>query len=266
MADTNRSGNLVGIDESTQTKTHASEATKAAEAEQTTTTSEPAPSQEGLGITQNTDTVPDKFRDEQGNVDVEKLLKSYNELEKSYYSKNKKDEPAKQSETSLSNAFQDPELNAKYQAEYLENGALSKESIKELGFPEALVNEYLGLKLAESRRFEQEVKESIGGEEGFLALSQWAVTNLSEGEILAYNNAVNQGGETAKLAVQGVYAKYKEGNSNPPSKRLSGSEILSKGDVYYSQQDLLNDMMSPEYKRSPEFQAKVQEKLSRSNI
>jgi hypothetical protein len=223
-------------------------------------------------------TVPEKFRGADGTLNTEKLLASYNELEKAYAGKaptqeesapsepqglsiEKKVEPAK--------GLNDPQKNAEFVAEFLETGTLSDASIEAMGWgvehKESVV-EYFQLKHEAQQRSDNAIIESIGGQESFAAMSEWAVSNLSEGELDAYNNAVQAGGEYAKLAVEALNSKFKSTQSQEPGKRLTGNEIVSQGDVYFSQQDWLNDMMKPEYKSSPEFQNKVLEKLRRSNI
>jgi hypothetical protein len=222
-------------------------------------------------------TVPEKFRGADGTLDTTKLLASYNELEKAYAGKTPaQDESAPSEPQGLSiekpvtpKGLTDPQKNAEFVSEFLETGTLSDASIEAMGYPKEhkeSVVEYFQLKHEAQQRSDNAIIESIGGQESFAAMSEWAVSNLSEGELDAYNNAVQAGGEYAKLAVEALNSKFKSTQSQEPGKRLTGNEIVSQGDVYFSQQDWLNDMMKPEYKSSPEFQNKVLEKLRRSNI
>ncbi len=222
-------------------------------------------------------TVPEKFRGADGNVDTEKLLASYNELEKAYAGKQPaQPEPVEASEglsiekeTPPPVGLTDPQKNAEFVAEFLETGTLSDKAIEAMGYPKEhrdSVVEYFTLKHEAQKRSDAEIIDSIGGQDTFTAMSEWAVENLTEAELGAYNNAVQAGGEYAKLAVQGIHAKFQSGQSQVPGKRLTGNEIVSQGDVYTSQQDWLNDMQKPEYKKSPEFQQKVMDKLRRSKI
>lgn len=234
--------------------------------------------QESIAQQEAATSVPDKFRGSDGNLDTEKLLASYNELEKAFAGKqNAQPEPVEKSDglsiekpkESPPVGLTDPQKNAEFVSEFLETGTLSDASIEAMGYPKEhkdSVVEYFTLKHEAQQRSDAAIIESIGGQEAFTAMSEWAVETLSESELEAYNSAVQAGGEYAKLAVQGLNAKFQSGRSQEPGKRLTGNEILSKGDVYYSQQDWMNDMMKPEYKTSPEFQNKVMEKLRRSNI
>ena len=233
--------------------------------------------QESITQQEAAKSVPDKFRSADGNVDTEKLLASYHELEKAFAGKQNAQPESVEKSDSLSietpveptKGLSDPSRNAEFVKEFQETGTLSDEAIKEMGYPiehkESIV-EYFSLKQEAQQRSDAAIIESIGGQDAFTAMSEWAVETLSESELEAYNSAVQAGGEYAKLAVQGLNAKFQSGRSQEPGKRLTGNEILSKGDVYYSQQDWMNDMMKPEYKTSPEFQNKVMEKLRRSNI
>jgi hypothetical protein len=60
------------------------------------------------------------------------------------------------------------------------------------------------------------IRQSVGGDEKFKALSGWAITNLSENELAGYNAAVNSGNkDLAAFAVKALQAQAKAASSNP---------------------------------------------------
>ena len=92
------------------------------------------------------------------------------------------------------------------------------------GLPKTVVQTYLdGVKAAEPAAAPElsdadvaAIRQSVGGDEKFKALSGWAITNLSEGELAGYNAAINSGNkELAAFAVKALQAKAAAGTRGP---------------------------------------------------
>jgi hypothetical protein len=92
------------------------------------------------------------------------------------------------------------------------------------GLPKAVVQTYLdGVKAAEPAAAPQlsaedgaAIRQSVGGDEKFRALSGWAIANLSEGDLAGYNAAIDSGNkELAAFAVKALQAQAAAAGSNP---------------------------------------------------
>ena len=94
----------------------------------------------------------------------------------------------------------------------------------------------------------------------------WASDNLEDGEIDAFNAAVNSGDmNQTMMAVQGLQARYSADATVEPSRTVEGQPVTS-GSSYRSVAEMMQDMNDPRYQKDPAFRADVEQKLSRSNI
>ena len=95
---------------------------------------------------------------------------------------------------------------------------------------------------------------------------EWAADNLSDGQVDAYNRAVNSGDmEETKFAVQGLRSMYEANQGVEPARNLAGQSRPSV-DAYSSLAQMKADMADPRYSSDPAFRDQVASKLSRSNI
>ena len=92
------------------------------------------------------------------------------------------------------------------------------------GLPKAVVQTYLdGVKAATPAAAPQlsaedgaAIRQSVGGDEKFRALSGWAIANLSKGELAGYNAAIDSGNkELAAFAVKAIQARAAAAGGNP---------------------------------------------------
>lgn len=154
-------------------------------------------------------------------------------------------------------------------SEYWENGGLSEESYEALqgaGIPRELVDQYANGQEALLESTRQQVYGSVGGEDSYEAMLGWASDNLEEGEIDAFNTAVNSGDmNQTMMAVQGLQARYSADATFEPSRTVEGQPV-SGGSSYRSVAEMMQDMNDPRYQNDPAFRADVEQKLSRSNI
>lgn len=214
--------------------------------------------------------LPEKFKS------VEDMAKAYSELEaklgKPQEQKNTEQKPAEAQEQKVQEELQSKGLDLyEFSNEFNSNGQLSDDSyakLEQAGYPRDIVDQFIDGQKARASLFESEVKSSAGGDKGFTEMVEWAKANLSPPEINAYNAAIDSGDiAQAKLAVAGVYQKFSSSRPSEPNNLFSGSTSKgTQGDAYESVAQLTKDMASPEYKSDPAYRAKVQAKLSRSNI
>jgi hypothetical protein len=154
--------------------------------------------------------------------------------------------------------------------ELQEKGELSDGSYKELadmGYPRELVDGYIAGQEAVSSREEGQVMDSIGGESNFQSMIEWAKDNVPESELDAYNRSV-MGGDVndAKMAVQGMYARYTSATGGQAPQLLTGQKGGSGGLAIRSNAELVDLMSDPRYAKDPAYRADVQRRLNASDL
>lgn len=218
--------------------------------------------QEGLEIQTTHQNVIEKF-----GGDLEKMAQAYSELEKKLGSA---PQPAEEPAPAGLDQIQP------YIDEWTQTGDLSAESRKALEsqFPAELIDDYLNSKSQAAQYQEsqaaselQSIYESVGGEENYGEIVQWAAENLSDEQIVAFNEAVNAGSfAQAEMAVRGLAAQYQQTTGATPQLLQSKPEGSPGAAPYESLAQLTADMKKPEYKTDPAFRQAVQARLSRSNV
>jgi hypothetical protein len=168
---------------------------------------------------------------------------------------------------------------ADFSRELSDKGELSKESrdaIKDkYNIPEALIDDYINsakqnAELTEadrartSKEFVSSVYEQSGGKEGYEKITEWAQGNLSEAEITTFNDLVGGQHAGAKLAIEGLRAKYEKAQGSLPN-LVEGKSTASIQEGYSSKDQLVGDMADPRYARDAAFRREVNRKLNASN-
>ena len=156
--------------------------------------------------------------------------------------------------------------------EFSENGTLSTETIEQLSKMDSreLVQTYMELQkqvMAEdlSDAAVNDIKNSVGGEQTYTDIVNWATTNLDQNSIEAFDNLVNQGDPQAiQLAVNGLKAQYDYANGFE-GKMVTGKAPVQTKDAYKSQAELVAAMGDPRYDKDPAYRQGVLEKLERSD-
>jgi hypothetical protein len=222
-----------------------------------------------LNVDDRPEWLPEKFNS------AEDLAKAYSELEsKLGQPKETTQNESKAEQPSDNDVAQELDSRGldlqEFSSEFSEKGELSQDSYEKLekaGITRNIVDQYIDGQQALAAQYESDVMSIAGGNEGFSEMTEWARSNLSENEISVYNRAVDSGDiEQARLAVAGVYQKFSAARPNEPSLLRGNTAGPSAGDSYESVAQLTKDMSTPEYKSDPAFRARVQQKLSRSNI
>ena len=110
-----------------------------------------------------------------------------------------------------------------------------------------------------------EVKNFAGGEEAYSTLINWAGNNLDQKSIEAFDSIINTGSVDAiKIAVKGLQAEYENANGYE-GRMVTGKQAApAKGDVFRSQQELVQAMSDKRYTNDPAYRNDVIEKLNRS--
>jgi len=216
--------------------------------------------------------LPEKFKDPAD------MAKAYSELEKKLgQPKEEATEEPEQSETEAEDKEEQTEENvseayqtiAEASKEFFENdGQLSEETynaLEKAGLPRDLVDSYAAGQQALLQSEEAQIKGVAGDQ--YDAMAEWANENLPQEEIDAFDEAVTGGTiNQAKLAVQGLYARYQNATGSKPKLtqgNLSGSSTMP----FKSMQELARAQSDPRYRSGDKaYHEEIDRRLSVSNI
>lgn len=110
------------------------------------------------------------------------------------------------------------------------------------------------------------VQNSVGGEDTYNTITQWASENLDQQSVQAFDEVINSGNMTMiNMAVQGLKAQYQM-DQGYEGTLASGKAPKSSGAVFRSQAELVSAMDDVRYDRDPAYRADVLDKLDRSDI
>lgn len=157
--------------------------------------------------------------------------------------------------------------------EYAQSGDLAEESyvaLEGMGLSRGLVSAFMEGQKATHHAELARIYDAVGGEDAYTAALGWAVQAMGPEEIQGYNAQVETGDfGTALMAVKGLMAMHAQsGATGANQPHLLQSEPVGPGGVapYESLQQVLADMQTKDYKTDPAFRAKVQQKISRSDV
>jgi len=205
--------------------------------------------------------LPEKF----GNA--EELAKAYGELEKKFSSNPEK--PAKAEDLNIKEdkpeETQSGQLD-KFYAEFADKGELSENSYTELskiGLSKEVVDTYISGQQALIDQKANKIMATVGGQEQYNEMINWASKNLEVQEIKAFNNTLDNGTiEQAQLAIAGVQAKYNQNNAEP---NLFTGNKAEANVGYRSVGEMLTDINDPRYSTDSAFRQDVENKVKQSN-
>ena len=224
--------------------------------------------------------LPEKFNS------VQDLAKSYAELEKklgeqSQETKEQIDPVSKATaKTDPSNSDNKLEIAEKavsdagldmssLQQEYSEKGELdakSYEALEKVGITKQYVDNYIAGQEALANQQANEIKSTVGGDEVYQEMVDWASKNMTEGEKQAYNKAVNSGDmDTVKLAVNALKGQYERANGVEPN-LVEGKAQPSQEQGFQSWAQVTEAMADPRYAKDIAYQNDVKNKLANSNL
>ena len=216
--------------------------------------------------------LPEKFKS------PEDMSKAYSELEKKLGQPTEEgtEEPEQveekavdkeeQTEENVSEAYQ---TIAEASKEFFENdGQLSEETynaLEKAGLPRDLVDSYAAGQQALLQSEEGQIKSVAQG--NYDAMAEWANENLPQEEIDAFDEVVTGGSiSQAKLAVQGLYARYQNEVGAKP-KLTQGAVSGVSTMPFKSMQELARAQSDPRYKSGDKaYHEEIDRRLSVSNI
>ena len=222
--------------------------------------------------------LPEKFNS------AEELAQAYNSLERQFHSSS--EERQQQAEQQR---FQDEEVPAiqetspsqvqqildergldfsVFQNEYNSTGTLSKEALDTLsaeGISEEVVSTWISGQEALRDQNIDTVFSSVGGEQNYNNMLEWANDNLQPWEVESFNNQIESLDANTQLAVTGLYARYQNSEGIPPA-LLSGEVGQDIAPRYESLAQLTSAMSDPKYANDPAYRARVVQRLGNSNV
>lgn len=110
------------------------------------------------------------------------------------------------------------------------------------------------------------LKGSVGGEEQYSQLMQWANENMNDQEIDMFDSVIDSGDvNAAYFAIQAL--SYKYGDSvGVEGKLVQGKAPTETTRGFKSQAEVVAAMQDPRYDQDPAYRQEVMAKLDRSNV
>ena len=198
----------------------------------------------------------------------EDLAEAYENLEKKLGEKQPEEQPTEteaegdpNSETNdVSNAIEDAATA------YAEKGELSEANYKELeklNITKDIVDTYIKGQEAMIAAEEIEIANSIGGQENYEAMAEWASNNLPAEEINSFEEIVvgSNNKEAAKMAVKGLYARFLSEGGQQPSIR-QGQTSGAAVQPFQSNAQVVEAMRDKRYENDPAYREEVERRLA----
>lgn len=163
----------------------------------------------------------------------EDLLAAYQELEKKMGQP--KEEPQKVDSAETQDTQKEPAAEGsfdttKFEQEFVSNGGLSDDSYAELeskGFTRQQVDAYIKGQQAYASSIQSDIYSSVGGQEQYVDLINWASDNVEPATIKEYNDAVDAM-DVDRMKRTLEYMNLKRGQSTPrEARRLEGDSPAS---------------------------------------
>jgi hypothetical protein len=222
--------------------------------------------------------VGEKLMEEQENLlagkykDAQDLEAAYLELQKKLGEgsgdETEQEEQAEE-ETELSVAG---EMITAASQEFAETGEMSQETrdaLAELS-SEELLDAYMSMQQPPAPDLTDSdvsnLKDSVGGEEAYNQITNWAAQSLSDADLDAFNATVENGSlAQIQLMMAGLNARYQAENGYEGT-QLQGKPPSSSGDKFRSQAEVVEAINDPRYDRDPAYRNDVLMKLERSDV
>jgi hypothetical protein len=208
---------------------------------------------------------------------AEDLENAYLELQKKLGEGSEEEESTEEPEDNDGDVDPVVDMITSASLEYAENGEMSQETFDTLAAmsSEDLLNAYVNMQQNAAPTQQSadlsdsdvsDLKASVGGEEAYNQITDWASQSLSDAELDAFNLTVENGSkEQIKMLMAGLQARYQSENGYE-GRQLQGKPPSNSRDVFRSQQEVVEAIADPRYDRDPAYRNDVLEKLERSDV
>ena len=221
--------------------------------------------------------LPEKFGTPQD------LLNAYNQLEQQYTQVSQQQEDTQQAEVSeqesldiqntsvpqVAQLLDERNLDIEvFQQEYNELGKLSDDAytaLEEAGIPNNVVDTWLAGQEAIADQSISQIYQSVGGEDNYNTMLNWASENLEQWELDAFNSSIENLDPNAMFAVQGLMARMQNAEGIPP-KLMTGESAPSTAPRFESLAQVTEAMKNPKYASDPAYRAQVTQMLGNSTV
>ena len=221
--------------------------------------------------------LPEKFGTPQD------LLNAYNQLEQQYTQVSQQQEATQQAEVSeqesvdiqntsvpqVAQLLDERNLDIEvFQQEYNELGKLSDDAytaLEEAGIPNNVVDTWLAGQEAIADQSISQIYQSVGGEDNYNTMLNWASENLEQWELDAFNSSIENLDPNAMFAVQGLMARMQNAEGIPP-RLMTGESVPSTAPRFESLAQVTEAMRNPKYASDPAYRAQVTQMLSNSTV
>jgi hypothetical protein len=210
--------------------------------------------------------LPEKF------ANAEELAKAYSNLENKLGGNEEapqetqtEEQPQTQEELEKATGL---DLNPFYK-EFEDNGELSQESfetLNTLGLPKEVVETYIAGQQSIADSMTADIYNTVGGEQEYRSMMEWASNNLSENDIQAYNNALETDINSAKLTLKGIQAQYTSNNVTNEPNLTQGQNTSGRADIFNSTAEIVNAINDKRYAEDSHYRNQVEEKIKRSKV
>ena len=111
-----------------------------------------------------------------------------------------------------------------------------------------------------------QIQGLVGGEENYKNMLGWAQQNLPNQEVELFDAVMDQGNTLAAyFAVKAMALSYQD-SVGKDGQMVTGKAPRSDGDVFRSQQEMVDAMSDQRYNDDPAYREAIMEKLQRSDI
>jgi len=211
--------------------------------------------------------------------DAKELESAYQELEKKLGKKSDGDseevESKNETEEEALNDVEENFLNQLWEEGTNEN--LTKETFDKLSKMSPV--DVAKLAMQQRQQFEQapqgreftendvqQIQGLVGGQENYSNMMGWAAENIPEQEVNLFDAVMDKGDPLAAyFAVQAMALRYQDGVGRE-GQMIRGKAPKAQGDVFKSQQELIEAQSDPRYNDDPAYRESILQKLERSNI
>lgn len=201
---------------------------------------------------------------------AEELERGYLELQKRLSSKQQDDAAEQEEETQQEEEVEETSLYETIM-ESFRQGEWDQETVNKVSQmnPIDVANMFLENQqqppVATSEDIEQ-IQTSVGGQENYTSMLQWASQNLSDQEIAMYDAVMDRGDPLAMFfAAQALYGRFQD-SVGVDGQLLTGSAPRNTADVFRSQAEVVRAMSDPRYENDPAYRQDIADKLERSNL
>ncbi len=152
----------------------------------------------------------------------------------------------------------------KLQAEFDKNGDITEETRKELakaGITEEILNGYIEGRWAVVEKQMTDIANSVGGQDAFESICNWARANLSEEEKAIYSST--QDPVMIKTILRDLKNRMENSEGIIPQ-QIQGSGDSASGDYFKSMAEIEEAINDPKYAKDEVYRQKVARKITAS--